>query len=59
MKPWNVPPPPKPVGLSPWQQHWLSVAKNNPQLITNRQRNAKANQEWLKKAKAKPPIYPF
>ena len=59
MKPWNTPPPPKSVGLSEWQKHWYRIARENPQLITNRQRNKKANEEWLKKAKAKPPTYPF
>lgn len=59
MKPWNIPPPPKLDSLSPWQEHWLKVAKENPKLITNRARNAKANEEWLKLHKSKPPAFPF
>ena len=59
MKPFGLPPAPKSVGLSEWQKHWLCVARENPQLITNRQRNKKANEEWIKKSKQKPPTYPF
>ena len=59
MKPWGLPPPPKSDRLSEWQQHWLQITKDNPQLITNRARNKLANEEWIKKAKSKPPTYPF
>ena len=48
MKPRSAPPVPKSDSLSPWQEHWLKIAKDNPQLITNRARNKKANEEWLK-----------
>jgi hypothetical protein len=59
MKPWNTPPVKKSDRPTPWVEHWLEIARNNPQLITNRQRNKKANEEWIKKSKQTPPTYPF
>ena len=59
MKPWNTPPLPKSDKPTPWMEHWYRIARENPQLITNRQRNAKANEEWLKKKAKEPPTYPF
>jgi hypothetical protein len=35
---------------SPWQLHYEKICKENPHLITNRERQEKANEEWKKKA---------
>jgi len=43
-------------GLTLWQKHWLKIAQDNPQLKTNRARNKKANEEWLK---THPPRYTY
>lgn len=40
-------------GQTEWKKHWLKIAKENPQLKTNKERNKIANEEWLKTHKKK------
>lgn len=39
---------PIPQKITEWRKHWLKIVKDNPHLETNRARNKKANEEWLK-----------
>jgi hypothetical protein len=51
MLPFPAPKKPPVHGDSEWKIHWLKIAKENPQLKTNRARQKKACEEWLKKEK--------
>jgi len=51
MLPSPAPRKPRVLTDSKWKIHWLKTAKENPQLKTNRDRQKKACEEWLKKVK--------
>jgi len=51
MRPAPAPKKPKELGLSKWQKHFIKIAKDNPELKTNRDRHKKACETWIMESK--------
>jgi hypothetical protein len=51
MKPRDAPRRPRDYSKSKWRVHWEKVARENTYLKTNRDRQKKACEEWLKISK--------